>query len=739
MSRERMSQERVSDSVRGRSQISNRVSHSSNPTDWRAKLFTVFVDRISKKVSKRFLWRFFKDYGKVVDVFIPKRVLNGNRRFVFAFVRFKQESEFNNAIAKANNRFIDGWHIKVSRENHDKKEIRKGKMKSCDARNSCQEDREVALKDRDGRSYRDVVIGEVEPVVCLPPEQQVSTFAMPLKKPTSGNTQHAIVRNELGECSHTKCLSSQEVIGSKNDNLSFQKEEEELNQDPISFVELKQSDTVEDMEWLKCCIVGRVKGSVKWELLCKTFECLEVSCKIFPLGRVAVLFRFQSVKEMECAMVSFPAISSEVLEDLSHGARKVIGQLRFGCHLNKFLFICGMDLTSDESLFIVSKDSDRQSFGNTGCMEMESHCMKSDTAMHSGVDDYSWMLLEKCDMVEFSSRLSENEIMGMCDSTTNSFAVVNSLSTFVEDSLVDRVEPISNGGLRSGSPRWGTGYESSPIDSLGCTWGAIANRNRLIFAEGEANTEMSAALGFRYARNRMQLIATWNIRGLGCLEKRRAVRRLFSKGKLDAIFIQESKIKEVRQRLVRWLWGNIDVTCEFVVVDGNAGGLISCWNNNFFSVEAKFVSQRYILLIGVLQEINFRCGLDNVYAPNDESERSRFFDELSRVLDNAGCPWILGGDFNIVRSEEEKIGLTYNMVAMSNFSSFIESVGLVDLPLSGGRFTWSSNRDLPTFCRLDRFLCSSEVLMEFSILVQKVWPRSLSDHNPVSLESETIN
>ncbi|XVF49156.1 hypothetical protein PTKIN_Ptkin03bG0245900 [Pterospermum kingtungense] len=234
-------------------------------------------------------------------------------------------------------------------------------------------------------------------------------------------------------------------------------------------------------------------------------------------------------------------------------------------------------------------------------------------------------------------------------------------------------------------------------------------------------------------------IVSWNIRGLGCAEKRRAVRRLFSNEKFDAFLIQESKIKKVSHRLVRWLWGNEDVSCEFMLADGNAGGLIACWRNNFFFLESKIVDRRFILLIGVFKEKNFRCGMGTVYAPNDEGERSRFFEELSVVLRNAGCPWVLGGDFNIVRSEEEKIGLGYNVGAMATFSSFIESLGLVDLPLSGGKFTWCSNRDQPTFCRLDRFLCSSEVLLNFSSIVQKLWPRSISDHNPVSLESKDTN
>ncbi|XVF73335.1 hypothetical protein PTKIN_Ptkin12aG0193100 [Pterospermum kingtungense] len=234
-------------------------------------------------------------------------------------------------------------------------------------------------------------------------------------------------------------------------------------------------------------------------------------------------------------------------------------------------------------------------------------------------------------------------------------------------------------------------------------------------------------------------VGSWNIRGLGCAEKRRAVRRFFTKGKFDAMLIQESKIKEVSQKLLRWLWGNCDVSYEFVLANGNAGGLITCWKNNFFKVENKIVGQRFILVIGVLQGTNFMCGLGNVYAPNDDRERREWFEELSLVLNNTDCPWILGGDFNIIRTEEEKVGVVYNTTAMDNFSSFIESIGCIDLPLSGGKFTWTSNRDSPTFCRLDRFLCSPEVLLQFSNVVQKLWPRSLSDHYPVSLETNTTN
>ncbi|XVF49611.1 hypothetical protein PTKIN_Ptkin04bG0027100 [Pterospermum kingtungense] len=88
---------------------------------------------------------------------------------------------------------------------------------------------------------------------------------------------------------------------------------------------------------------------------------------------------------------------------------------------------------------------------------------------------------------------------------------------------------------------------------------------------------------------------------------------------------------------------------------------------------------------------------------------------------------------------EEKIGMTLNQVAMDKFSDFIEGCSLVDLPLVGGTFTWCSNRSPPSFCRLDRFLVAVEFLEVFQGLVQNLLPRSLSDHNIISLENKEIN
>ena len=59
------------------------------------------------------------------------------------------------------------------------------------------------------------------------------------------------------------------------------------------------------------------------------------------------------------------------------------------------------------------------------------------------------------------------------------------------------------------------------------------------------------------------ILVTWNVRGLGRSEKKRAVRRLIAKER-NMIFIQESKLHEVNSRNIRFLGGNNRIKGEYV-------------------------------------------------------------------------------------------------------------------------------------------------------------------------------
>ena len=73
---------------------------------------------------------------------------------------------------------------------------------------------------------------------------------------------------------------------------------------------------------------------------------------------------------------------------------------------------------------------------------------------------------------------------------------------------------------------------------------------------------------------------------------------------------------------------------------GATGGLITMWEDNFFTMESKVVAQRYILLVGTIKQSNFKCGFGNIYASNDDRERQAFWEELGIVINGMEIPCV---------------------------------------------------------------------------------------------------
>ncbi|GJT48322.1 RNA-directed DNA polymerase, eukaryota, reverse transcriptase zinc-binding domain protein [Tanacetum coccineum] len=65
------------------------------------------------------------------------------------------------------------------------------------------------------------------------------------------------------------------------------------------------------------------------------------------------------------------------------------------------------------------------------------------------------------------------------------------------------------------------------------------------------------------------------------------------------------------------------------------------------------------------------------------------------------------GDMNAVRNAQERFGTTLNSIEADHFNSFIDSTGLVDLPIGGRSFTWM-NKAGTKLSKLDRFLISED-------------------------------
>ncbi len=72
--------------------------------------------------------------------------------------------------------------------------------------------------------------------------------------------------------------------------------------------------------------------------------------------------------------------------------------------------------------------------------------------------------------------------------------------------------------------------------------------------------------------------------------------------------------------------------------------------------------------------------------------------------------------------------------AMYDFSGFVSINGLMDIPLTGGSFACSNNREIASMSRIDHFLFTLEWEESFGSISQKRLDRLNSDHFPIMLE-----
>lgn len=68
------------------------------------------------------------------------------------------------------------------------------------------------------------------------------------------------------------------------------------------------------------------------------------------------------------------------------------------------------------------------------------------------------------------------------------------------------------------------------------------------------------------------------------------------------------------------------------------------------------------------------------------------------------------------------------------FNSIIAAHDLIEIGMTGGKFTWSNNQSNPTLVKLDRFLMSKQWEDIFPRVVVSKLPREVSDHNPLILQ-----
>ncbi|GKC23096.1 RNA-directed DNA polymerase, eukaryota, reverse transcriptase zinc-binding domain protein, partial [Tanacetum coccineum] len=123
---------------------------------------------------------------------------------------------------------------------------------------------------------------------------------------------------------------------------------------------------------------------------------------------------------------------------------------------------------------------------------------------------------------------------------------------------------------------------------------------------------------------------------------------------------------------------------------------------------------------------------NTIYGPQESSAKSHFWNRIADFMNEHNGKFILFGDMNTVRHENERSGSLFSHIEADHFNSFIDSTGLIDLPIRGRYFTWM-NKAGTKLSKLDRFLISEGIIEDIPDIKIMVIDRMWSDHSPILL------
>ena len=123
------------------------------------------------------------------------------------------------------------------------------------------------------------------------------------------------------------------------------------------------------------------------------------------------------------------------------------------------------------------------------------------------------------------------------------------------------------------------------------------------------------------------------------------------------------------------------------------------------------LSFRHVLVIkGRLILTGQEFIIANVYGPCYTTAKQDLWVHINHfIINNGDANICICGDFNAVRSEEERRGGSafFRKLDADNFNNFIDGSFLMDLSICGRLFTWYRGDNI-SMSRLDRFLVSAK-------------------------------
>ena len=244
------------------------------------------------------------------------------------------------------------------------------------------------------------------------------------------------------------------------------------------------------------------------------------------------------------------------------------------------------------------------------------------------------------------------------------------------------------------------------------------------------STATFAFLCFLMVTTRSWKVLCWNVRGLNSQSRQRAVRNKVEESQCQIVCLQETKMEFFDLNTLRTCCPKRFDQFVFSPSVGASGGLLIVWDSRFFTGILLDV-QPFGLAVRFTSSHNHSVWtLVNVYGPCDTMRRDAFVQWLYHIVIPSEDNWLILGDFNFIRSADNRNQPSGDTNDMFIFNEIIDHLGLLELPIKGRSYTWSNMQDSPLLEQLDWFFTSANWISDYPMTQVLPLAKTASDHVP---------
>ncbi|XP_042029932.1 uncharacterized protein LOC121776834 [Salvia splendens] len=224
-------------------------------------------------------------------------------------------------------------------------------------------------------------------------------------------------------------------------------------------------------------------------------------------------------------------------------------------------------------------------------------------------------------------------------------------------------------------------------------------------------------------------ILIWNARGVANKSTQSTIKYLIKTHRISVLAIIEPLIKpkpDVFSRMFGLQYKGANENGQIWIFAEN-GTEMDEWDSSEQVLHARFLTDG----------LPAPFFLSVVYGKCSREARLPLWEKLRALAVKCeSLPWMVGGDFNIFTSEDERQGASLRKSRTREMSDFVNAISdcqLMDLGADGAKFTWARG---DTFERLDRALIGEGWLDMFASTRVTNLPRVMSDHGPLLIQCQ---